>query len=184
MVAVDDCIPVDTLGQPLLVSALPTQLWPLLLSKAVLQVMAANEVCMHPHFAPCVSSGLGTHNSLSRSHADALVQVLELSSPHEVPAFHWLTGWLREDVLSIAPGEGAAQALQVMMEPSVVHLQHKLVSIGLPVTFALLVRTCNLASSLKGGSRAGPCALHAPRGGPRVTFAGHHSTGALSMLSP
>ena len=44
MVAVDDCIPVDTLGQPLLVSAEPMQLWPLLLSLAVFRVMAAYEV--------------------------------------------------------------------------------------------------------------------------------------------
>ena len=41
-----------------------------------------------------------------------MVQVLELSSPREVPAFHWLTGWLREDVLPVAPHERAAQASQ------------------------------------------------------------------------
>ena len=45
MVAVDDTIPVDALGQPLLVSAQPMQLWPLLLSMAVFRVMAAYEVC-------------------------------------------------------------------------------------------------------------------------------------------
>lgn len=54
---------------------------------------------------------------LSCSHAAVLVQVLELSSPHEVPAFHWLTGWLREDVLPVAPHEGAAQASQARAKP-------------------------------------------------------------------
>ena len=49
---------------------------------------------------------------------EALVQVLDLSSPHEVPAFHWLTGWLREDVLPMAAHEGAAQASQATTEPS------------------------------------------------------------------
>ena len=55
MVAVDDSIPVDTLGQPLLVSAQPMQLWPLLLSMAVFKVMAAYEVCVHHKLVPCVS---------------------------------------------------------------------------------------------------------------------------------
>ncbi len=62
------------------------------------------------------AQALVRHNCLSCSHAVALVQVLDKSSPHEVPAFHWLTGWLREDVLSMAPCEGAAQASQAMIE--------------------------------------------------------------------
>ena len=37
-VTVDDRIPVDLFGQPLLVGVRPLQLWPLLLSKAVLKV--------------------------------------------------------------------------------------------------------------------------------------------------
>ncbi len=41
---VDDRIPVDLFGRPLLVNARPIQLWPLLLSKAVLKVMAANRI--------------------------------------------------------------------------------------------------------------------------------------------
>ena len=62
----------------------------------------------------CHVSGLSLvlHNCLSCSYAAALVQVLDLSSPHEVPAFHWLTGWLREDVMPAALHESAAQGLQ------------------------------------------------------------------------
>ena len=55
---------------------------------------------------------LALHICLSCNCAIALVQVLELSSPREVPVFHWLTGWLREDVLPMTPHEGAAQASQ------------------------------------------------------------------------
>ena len=44
------------------------------------------------------------------------MQVLELSSPRDVPAFHWLTGWLREDVLPVAPHEGAAQEPQATIK--------------------------------------------------------------------
>ena len=40
----DDWVPVDLFGQPVLVCALPTQLWPLLLTKAVFKLMAAFEV--------------------------------------------------------------------------------------------------------------------------------------------
>lgn len=54
-VAVDDTIPVDALGQPLLVSAEPMQLWPLLLSMAVFKVMAACEVCIVYDIVRCVS---------------------------------------------------------------------------------------------------------------------------------
>ena len=38
---VDDRIPVDLFGRPLPVGIIPLQLWPLLLSKAVLKLMAA-----------------------------------------------------------------------------------------------------------------------------------------------
>ncbi len=41
---IDDRIPVDLFGRPLLVGVLPLALWPLLLSKAVLKVMAALRV--------------------------------------------------------------------------------------------------------------------------------------------
>jgi hypothetical protein len=41
---IDDRIPVDLFGRPLLVGSRPLQLWPLLLSKAVLKVMAAMRV--------------------------------------------------------------------------------------------------------------------------------------------
>lgn len=52
-VVVDDRIPVDLFGRPLLVNARPIQLWPLLLSKAVLKVLAANRIlhCGLPHQA-------------------------------------------------------------------------------------------------------------------------------------
>ena len=48
----DDWLPVDALGRPLLVGALPLQLWPLLLTKAVFRLMAAFNVrapsfCIH-----------------------------------------------------------------------------------------------------------------------------------------
>ncbi len=51
-VAVDDWVPVDFFGQPMLVCALPLQLWPLLLTKAVFKLMSAFEVthslvCLH-----------------------------------------------------------------------------------------------------------------------------------------
>jgi hypothetical protein len=55
-VPIDDRIPVDLFGRPLLVGVLPLALWPLLLSKAVLKVMAAlrvtdmslpHQVCAH-----------------------------------------------------------------------------------------------------------------------------------------
>ena len=60
MVAVDDSVPADTLGQPLLVSAQPMQLWPLLLSMAVFKVMAAYEVCIVNDIVPCVNSVPGS----------------------------------------------------------------------------------------------------------------------------
>ncbi|EFJ40819.1 adenylate kinase [Volvox carteri f. nagariensis] len=52
-VFVDDRIPVDLFGRPLLVNARPIQLWPLLLSKAVLKVLAAQRIlhCGLPHQA-------------------------------------------------------------------------------------------------------------------------------------
>ena len=114
MVAMDDSIPVDALGQPLLVRTQPPQLWPLLLSMAVLKVMAAYEVCT-TIAAPSLSQGFASRPACS--HAAALVQVLELSSPHEVPPFHWLTGWMLEDVLPVAPHRGAAQE-QATVGPS------------------------------------------------------------------
>lgn len=40
-VTIDDRIPVDLFGRPLLVGVRPLQLWPLLLSKAILKVMAS-----------------------------------------------------------------------------------------------------------------------------------------------
>lgn len=41
MVVVDDRMPVDLFGTPLPVGIRPLQLWPLILSKAVLKIMAA-----------------------------------------------------------------------------------------------------------------------------------------------
>ena len=41
---VDDRIPVDLFGRPLLVNIRPLQLWPLLLSKAILKVMASQRI--------------------------------------------------------------------------------------------------------------------------------------------
>ena len=43
-VAVDDRIPVDAFGSPVLVGWMPLQLWPLLLSKAVLKLMSLYQV--------------------------------------------------------------------------------------------------------------------------------------------
>lgn len=43
-VTVDDCIPVDAFGAPLLVGSMPTQLWPLILSKAVIKLMTLCQV--------------------------------------------------------------------------------------------------------------------------------------------
>ena len=44
-VTVDDRIPVDAFGSPVLVGSMPLQLWPLLLSKAVLKLMSLYQVC-------------------------------------------------------------------------------------------------------------------------------------------
>lgn len=65
MVPVDDSIPVDSLGQPLLVSAQPMQLWPVLLSMAVFRVMAAYEVCTNNDTVPYVGPSLVLYNCLS-----------------------------------------------------------------------------------------------------------------------
>ncbi len=46
-VTVDDRIPVDLFGRPLPVGIIPLQLWPLLLSKAVLKLMAAYQARSH-----------------------------------------------------------------------------------------------------------------------------------------
>ena len=46
-VTVDDRIPVDLFGRPLPVGIIPLQLWPLLLSKAVLKLMAAYQARLH-----------------------------------------------------------------------------------------------------------------------------------------
>ncbi|PNH05620.1 Adenylate kinase, chloroplastic [Tetrabaena socialis] len=56
-VVVDDRIPVDLFGRPLLVNTRPIQLWPLLLSKAVLKVMASHRIlhCGLPHQAAAFS---------------------------------------------------------------------------------------------------------------------------------
>ena len=43
-VTVDDRIPVDVYGAPLLVGSMPAQLWPLILSKAILKLMALYQV--------------------------------------------------------------------------------------------------------------------------------------------
>lgn len=43
-VIVDDRIPVDELGAPMLVGSMPAQLWPLILSKAVIKLMALYQV--------------------------------------------------------------------------------------------------------------------------------------------
>eukprot|EP00854_Cymbomonas_tetramitiformis_P020311 gene20311-24322_t len=68
-VTVDDRMPVDLFGRPLLVNTTrPVMLWPLLLSKAVFKLMNA-------------------------------FKCLEKTSPHEVPAFLWLTGWMRENLI-------------------------------------------------------------------------------------
>jgi len=64
-VTVDDRIPVDAYGAPLLVGSMPAQLWPLILSKAILKLMALYQVangismvydCIFD-FACCVPSG-------------------------------------------------------------------------------------------------------------------------------
>ncbi len=63
-VTVDDHIPVDAYGAPLLVGSMPAQLWPLILSKAILKLMALYQVanginmvydCIF-YFACCVPS--------------------------------------------------------------------------------------------------------------------------------
>lgn len=50
-VTVDDRIPVDAFGAPLLVGSMPSQLWPLILSKAIIKLMALCQVgttlCRH-----------------------------------------------------------------------------------------------------------------------------------------
>ena len=74
-VVVDDRIPVDLFGRPLPVGVRPVQLWPLLLSKAVLKIMAA-------------------------------LTILESTSPLEAPAFHWLTGWPTESLVSAGMDRG------------------------------------------------------------------------------
>ena len=43
-VTVDDRIPVNAFGAPLLVGSMPSQLWPLILSKAVIKLMASYQV--------------------------------------------------------------------------------------------------------------------------------------------
>lgn len=43
-VVVDDRVPVDLFGRPLSVAARPLQLWPILLCKALLKVMAAYHI--------------------------------------------------------------------------------------------------------------------------------------------
>ncbi|KAL0028975.1 hypothetical protein WJX77_009213 [Trebouxia sp. C0004] len=47
-VTVDDRIPVDAYGAPLLVGSMPAQLWPLILSKAILKLMALYQVLDRP----------------------------------------------------------------------------------------------------------------------------------------
>ena len=85
----------------------------------------------------CYVSDLSLHNCLSYNHAIAVVQVLELSGPHEVPAFHWLTGWLREDVMPVTSYEGAAQASQAKNPVFCAHAPGA--SAGLLVAHARLV---------------------------------------------
>jgi hypothetical protein len=50
-VTVDDQVPVDLFGRPLVVACRPFQLWPILLSKALLKVMAAYQIleCQASH---------------------------------------------------------------------------------------------------------------------------------------
>ena len=43
-VTVDDRVPVDLFGQFLVVGVRPLQLWPMILSKAILKVMAAQRI--------------------------------------------------------------------------------------------------------------------------------------------
>ena len=74
-VVVDDRIPVDLFGRPLPVGVRPVQLWPLLLSKAVLKIMAS-------------------------------LTILDSTSPLESPAFHWLTGWPTESLVSAGMDRG------------------------------------------------------------------------------
>lgn len=64
-VTVDDRIPVDVFGAPLLVGSMPAQLWPLILSKAILKLMALYQVhlpvtcCLLPFFtSPILTSSL------------------------------------------------------------------------------------------------------------------------------
>eukprot|EP00899_Mesostigma_viride_P019692 jgi/Mesvir1/27724/Mv07422-RA.2 len=69
-VTVDDTIPLDLFGRPLLVcTKLGLQLWPLLLTKAVLKLMTQYETP-----AP------------------------KVVIPDMVPAFFWLSGWLQESI--------------------------------------------------------------------------------------
>lgn len=75
---VDDRVPVDLFGRPLLVGARPPQLWPLLLSKAVLKVMAAYRLLDAP-----LPGG-------------------------RVAAFRMLTGFAQEDLAAPSSGAPAA----------------------------------------------------------------------------
>ncbi len=51
-VTIDDRIPVDVFGSPLLVGSMPAQLWPLILSKAIMKLMALYQV--HKPVSSCL----------------------------------------------------------------------------------------------------------------------------------
>lgn len=61
-VTVDDRIPVDVFGAPLLVGSMPSQLWPLILSKAVIKLMALCQV--KPSVCRLLRSALATREHL------------------------------------------------------------------------------------------------------------------------
>ena len=79
-VTVDDRIPVDMFGAPLLVGSMPPRLWPLILSKAVIKIMALYQVC--PLFCVCCLASLETvvHLLCSTSAEVSLVCVHTISS--------------------------------------------------------------------------------------------------------
>ena len=59
-VTVDDRIPADMFGCPLLVGSMPAQLWPLILSKAILKLMALFKVRQGMSKLVLSASGLKT----------------------------------------------------------------------------------------------------------------------------
>lgn len=127
-VVVDDRIPVDLFGRPLVVGVRPLQLWPLLLSKAILKVMAALRVTdlALPHQVfnyrgrvglggpahwyklcfgvwgqrRCLASCLSCELS---THDERLIHMVGCACV-QVAAFCALTGWPQEDLLDPLAG--------------------------------------------------------------------------------